>query len=73
MNETRLIIKALKKIMLSRGLRQYQLAAVLGVPASSLNRWMKGKHWISPAWMTLIKNNTEIGEELARHLDSFRE
>lgn len=64
MNETKLIVKALRKIIIKRMIRQYDLAKILGAPTSTVNRWFKGKHDISPSWVSLIKANADIGTEV---------
>ena len=36
--------------------RQYELAAELGVPAPTINRWLNGKVKISKAYQTIMRS-----------------
>ena len=38
------------------GKKQYELAAELGVPPPTVNRWMNGKAKISKAYQTILKS-----------------
>lgn len=61
----KILVKALKLLMLKRKIRQYELASILKCPPTTLNRWLMGKHKISQAWINVIHSNSEIGNELA--------
>lgn len=38
------------------GKRQYELAAELGVPAPTVNRWLNGKAKVSKAYQVILKS-----------------
>jgi len=49
------ILSKIKDYMQKNNLRQYELAKELGIPESTLNRWLKRKTNISKAYLTVLK------------------
>ncbi len=49
------IVGKIEAFMLKNNLRQYELAKQIGVPESTLNRWLKRKTKISNAYRALLK------------------
>jgi len=50
------ILAKIEAYMRKNNLRQYELAKQLGVPESTLNRWLKEKTNISNAYLAVLKN-----------------
>jgi plasmid maintenance system antidote protein VapI len=50
------ILSKIEGYMAKHNLRQYELAKQLGVPESTLNRWLKRKTNISNAYLTVLKS-----------------
>jgi DNA-binding transcriptional regulator YiaG len=49
------IVGKIEAFMSKNNLRQYELAKQIGVPESTLNRWLKRKTKISNAYRALLK------------------
>ncbi|UCB56732.1 MAG: helix-turn-helix domain-containing protein [Candidatus Omnitrophota bacterium] len=49
------ILAKIEDYMRKNNLRQYELAKKLGVPESTLNRWLKEKTNISNAYLAILK------------------
>ncbi len=49
------IVGKIETYLVKNNLRQYELAKELGVPESTLNRWLKRKTKISNAYRALLK------------------
>ena len=49
------IIAKIETYMSKNNLRQYELAKQIGVPESTVNRWLKRKTTISNAYRTVLK------------------
>ncbi len=49
------IIAKIETYMSKNNLRQYELAKQIGVPESTLNRWLKRKTTISNAYRAVLK------------------
>jgi len=49
------IIAKIETYMSKNNLRQYELAKQIGIPESTLNRWVKRKTKISNAYRALLK------------------
>ena len=49
------IVGKIEAYMAKNNLRQYELAKKIGVPESTLNRWLKRKTTISNAYRALLK------------------
>ena len=49
------ILAKIEAYMSKTNLRQYELAKQLGIPESTLNRWLKKKTNISNAYLALLK------------------
>jgi len=52
----RQVLAKIEEYMRKHNLRQYELAKKLGVPESTLNRWLKEKTNISNAYLIVLKN-----------------
>ena len=50
------MVRQLSAYLMRTGKKQYELAADLGVPAPTVNRWMNGKAKISKAYQTILKS-----------------
>lgn len=50
------ILAKIEEYMAKRNLRQYELAKELGIPESTVNRWLKRKTNISNAYLNILKN-----------------
>jgi len=49
------ILAKIEAYMKKNNLRQYELAKRLGIPESTLNRWLKEKTNISNAYLTVLR------------------
>jgi len=49
------ILAKIEAYMKKNNLRQYELAKMLGLPESTLNRWLKEKTNISNAYLIILK------------------
>ena len=54
------LIPILKEYMSKNSLKQYQLAQILDVPDSQLNRWLRGRVSISKVWQGVIKHKLKL-------------
>ncbi len=50
------MVRQLNAYLMRTGKKQYELAAELGVPAPTVNRWLNGKVHISKAYQTILKS-----------------
>ncbi len=50
------LIRQLMTYLERTGKRQYELAAELGVPTPTVNRWIKGKVRISNAYQVILRS-----------------
>jgi plasmid maintenance system antidote protein VapI len=49
------VVRQLNAYLARSGKRQYELAADLGVPAPTVNRWLNGKAKVSKAYQVILK------------------
>ena len=49
------ILAKIEDYMKQNNLRQYELAKKIGIPESTLNRWLKRKTDISKAYLVILK------------------
>jgi len=49
------ILAKIEGYMQKHNLRQWELAKKIGVPEATLNRWLRGKTNISPAYRAILK------------------
>ena len=54
------LIKKLKDAIEKTGMPQYELAALIGCPPATLNRWVMGKFAPSVAWQRVIESSVEV-------------
>jgi len=54
------LIPKIKEYMSKNSLKQYQLAQILDVPDSQLNRWLRGRVSISKVWQGVIKHKLKL-------------
>jgi len=54
------ILSKIEAYMAKNNLRQYELAKEIGVPESTLNRWLKRKTSISNAYVAVLKTKGVI-------------
>lgn len=48
-------VRQLNLYLAKTGKRQYELAADIGVPAPTVNRWLTGKSKVSKAYQVILK------------------
>ncbi|MFA5197886.1 MAG: helix-turn-helix transcriptional regulator [Patescibacteria group bacterium] len=54
------ILAKIEVFMKKNNLRQYELAKKLGIPESTLNRWLKEKTNISNAYLAILRKEGVI-------------
>jgi len=54
------ILSKIEAFMRKNNLRQYELAKRLGIPESTLNRWLKEKTNISNAYLAILRKEGVI-------------
>ena len=54
MNEKE-VVNQINKYLEKTGRKQYELAADLGAPPPTINRWLNGKASVSKAYQSLLK------------------
>ena len=54
------ILGKIERYMEKHNLRQYELAKKLGIPESTLNRWLKQKTNISNAYLAILRKEGVI-------------
>ncbi len=50
------MVRQIKAHLMRTGKRQYELAAELGVPAPTVNRWLNGKAKVSRAYQVIMRS-----------------
>ncbi len=50
------IVQEIEKYMNRTGKKQYELAAEIGVPPQTVNRWLNGKAAVSKAYSVILKS-----------------
>ena len=54
------LVRQINAYLARTGKRQYELAADLGVPAPTVNRWLNGKAKVSRAYQVILKSKGVI-------------
>lgn len=49
------LVRQINTYLLHTSKRQYELAAELGVPAPTVNRWLNGKAKVSKAYQSILR------------------
>ena len=49
------MVRQINAYLMRTGKRQYELAADLGVPAATVNRWLNGKAKVSKAYQSILR------------------
>jgi len=48
-------LKEIAEFLISSGKKQYELAAEIGIPPQTLNRWLKGRTKVSNAYTKILR------------------
>lgn len=49
------LVRQINAYLMRTSKRQYELAAELGVPAPTINRWLNGKAKVSKAYQSILR------------------
>ena len=50
------VVKQVSAYLARTGLKQYELAAEIGAPVQTINRWLNGKAKVSRAYRVILKS-----------------
>lgn len=54
------LLDEIRLILEMTGMKQYELAELIGCPPATLSRWLNGKSHITHAYRILIENHLEM-------------
>ncbi len=61
----KLMLRVLKKLLIKRNMRQYQLAQILNCPPTTVCRWFSGNTGISSPWVRVLEAHPELGKDIS--------
>lgn len=61
---SKVMLRVLKKLLIKRKMRQYQLAQILNCPPTTVCRWFSGNTGMSSSWVRILESHPELGPEL---------
>jgi len=63
-DNAKLMLRVLKRLLIKKKIRQYQLAQILNCPPTTVCRWFSAKAGISSSWMRVLESHPELGKEI---------
>jgi predicted transcriptional regulator len=63
-DNAKLMLRILKKLLIKKKIRQYQLAQILDCPPATVCRWLSTRTGISSSWLRVIESHPELEKDI---------